>query len=42
MSIGQVDGAGRIQAQREYFDQIAVLQQLGLAPAEQVATGAEA
>jgi ketosteroid isomerase-like protein len=42
VSIGQVDGAGRIQAQREYFDQLAVLQQLGLVPAEQAATGAEA
>jgi ketosteroid isomerase-like protein len=42
VSIGQVDGAGRIQAQREYFDQLAVLQQLGLVPAEQSATGAEA
>jgi hypothetical protein len=39
---GIVDRDGRIKTQREYFDQFAVLQQLGLVPAEQAATRAEA
>ena len=31
-SIGTVDAAGRIKTQREYFDQVEILAQLGLMP----------
>lgn len=32
VSIGTVDSSGRIKTQREYFDQIEILAQLGLTP----------
>jgi predicted ester cyclase len=32
LSIGTVDATGRIKAQREYFDQVEILAQLGLMP----------